>query len=148
MASLTSKHQVFAKEYIADRNAKQAAIRAGYSERTAKQQGSRLLTYVDVQAAIEAERGRMRERSDLVADDVIQGLRQIAEDETAPHSSRVQAWKILGQHMGMFTERIQVEHGVDLAPLKTFTIAELFNMREMMMVMPEPVEAEARVLEG
>jgi phage terminase small subunit len=52
MTSPTSKRQVFAKEYLADQNAKQAAIRAGYSERTAKQQGSRLLTYVDVQEEI------------------------------------------------------------------------------------------------
>jgi phage terminase small subunit len=44
----------FAQEYTKDFNATQAAIRAGYSAKTAKQQGSRLLTDVDVRAQIES----------------------------------------------------------------------------------------------
>ena len=50
---LTSKqekqYRLFAQKYIIKFNATEAAIQAGYSEKTAKQQGSRLLTYVDVQ---------------------------------------------------------------------------------------------------
>lgn len=42
----------FVAEYIIDLNATQAAIRAGYSERTAKSQGQRLLTNADIQAAV------------------------------------------------------------------------------------------------
>lgn len=42
----------FAEEYAKDRNATQAAIRSGYSKKTAKSQGSRLLTFVDVQSRI------------------------------------------------------------------------------------------------
>lgn len=45
---------LFAAEYVKDFNATQAAIRAGYSESTAKQQGSRLLTRVDVKALVAA----------------------------------------------------------------------------------------------
>lgn len=45
---------LFAAEYVKDFNATQAAIRTGYSERTAKQQGSRLLTRVDVQQLVAA----------------------------------------------------------------------------------------------
>jgi phage terminase small subunit len=61
MNTSTSKRQVFAKEYLVDRNATQAAVRAGYSERTAKQQGSRLLTFVDVQAEVAALDAAQRE---------------------------------------------------------------------------------------
>ncbi len=60
----------FAQEYCVDFNATQAAIRAGYSEATAKQQGSRLLTYADVlrqidsiNAAAAAACGITRERT-------------------------------------------------------------------------------------
>lgn len=42
------KHEKFAQEYCVDFNATQAARRAGYSKKTAKQQGSRLLTNVDI----------------------------------------------------------------------------------------------------
>lgn len=49
MAALEDpKHEKFAQEYCVDFNATQAAIRAGYSKKTAKQQGSRLLTYADI----------------------------------------------------------------------------------------------------
>ena len=52
---LSPKRQRFVDEYLVDNNATAAAKRAGYSARTAKQQGSRLLTSVDVQQAV-AER--------------------------------------------------------------------------------------------
>ena len=46
------KHQRFVAEYLKDLNATQAAIRAGYSPKTANRQGSRLLSNADIQAAI------------------------------------------------------------------------------------------------
>lgn len=51
---LTGKVALFVAEYQKDHNATQAAIRAGYSASTAKQQGSRLLTRVDVRQACDA----------------------------------------------------------------------------------------------
>ena len=47
-AKLTSKQDVFVREYSKDSNATKAAIKAGYSPHTARQQGSRLLTNVDI----------------------------------------------------------------------------------------------------
>jgi phage terminase small subunit len=44
VSGLTPKQEAFVVEYLRDLNATQAAIRAGYSRRTAKQQGARLLT--------------------------------------------------------------------------------------------------------
>ena len=46
--TLTTKQKLFVSEYLVDRNAKQAAIRAGYSAKTAEVQGSRLLSNVKV----------------------------------------------------------------------------------------------------
>lgn len=59
MAKLTDKQELFAREYLKDLNATQAAIRAGYSEKTANEQASRLLANVNVQnfvAELKAER--------------------------------------------------------------------------------------------
>ena len=50
---LTPKRQKFGSNYALTGNGTQAAIEAGYSERTAKQQGSRLLTFADVRAGEE-----------------------------------------------------------------------------------------------
>lgn len=51
---LTPQQRLFAQAYIRSHNATKAAIEAGYSEKTAQTQGSRLLTYAMVKAAIEA----------------------------------------------------------------------------------------------
>ena len=51
-AKLTEKQQRFVEEYLIDLNATQAAIRAGYSAKTADQQGSRMLANVKVQQLV------------------------------------------------------------------------------------------------
>ena len=53
MAGLIDKQQRFVDEYLIDLNATQAAIRAGYSEKTAEQQGYQLLQKTSVLKAIE-----------------------------------------------------------------------------------------------
>lgn len=50
--NLTDKQNKFCREYIIDLNATQAAIRAGYSKKTARSQGQRLLINVDIQEFI------------------------------------------------------------------------------------------------
>ena len=49
MPKLTEKQKKFVDEYLIDLNATQAAMRAGYSEKTARSIGQRLLTNVDIQ---------------------------------------------------------------------------------------------------
>ncbi len=72
-AQITAEnHRLFALEYLKDFNGKQAAIRAGYSERSAAQQASRLLTHDNVQkilqAAIEARQARAADEGDKALD--------------------------------------------------------------------------------
>ena len=50
MGKLTDKQEMFCKEYLIDLNATQAAIRAGYSKKTANEQAGRLLVNVSVQS--------------------------------------------------------------------------------------------------
>ena len=54
MNKLTNRQKRFVEEYLIDLNARQAAIRAGYSPKTAQEQASRLLANVKVQTAISA----------------------------------------------------------------------------------------------
>jgi phage terminase small subunit len=75
---LTPKQQRFVTEYLIDLNATQAAIRCGYSEATAKSQGSRLLTNADVAAAIAAGQAQRFARAELTADRVLEELRRLA----------------------------------------------------------------------
>lgn len=73
---LNPKQEMFCKEYIKDLNARQAAIRAGYSERTAQQQSSRLCSNVKVQERIQELK---RERSNAVKVDAEYVLRRLQE---------------------------------------------------------------------
>lgn len=75
---MDDKRQRFAEEYLVDHNATQAAIRAGYSPRTAKQQGSRLLTNADVLALIDAGNARASERSGITKERVLAELALLA----------------------------------------------------------------------
>ena len=69
------KQAVFAMEYVVDWNSTQAAIRAGYSQRTAYAQGSRLLKDVEVQTEIARHKERQAERADVTRLPVLKGPR-------------------------------------------------------------------------
>jgi phage terminase small subunit len=75
--SLTNKQQLFIYEYLKCFNATRAAIAAGYSEQTARQQGSRLLSNVDIARAIEA----FMQENAMSAAEVIHHLTQIARGD-------------------------------------------------------------------
>lgn len=75
---MTPKQEAFVREYLIDLNATQAAIRAGYSVRTAQEQASRLLSNVIVKAAVaEAVQARGK-RLDVSADDVLREITRLA----------------------------------------------------------------------
>jgi len=76
--ALTEKQARFVAEYLIDLNATQAAIRAGYSPRTAEQQGSRLLGYAKVRAAVQKAQAERAERTEINADWVLSRLAQEA----------------------------------------------------------------------
>lgn len=68
----------FVKEYLLDPNATQAAIKAGYSEKTAKQAGSRLLKDPQVQAAIESTNAEVHEKLDITIERVREEIATLA----------------------------------------------------------------------
>lgn len=75
---MTRKQDRFVKEYLIDLNATQAAIRAGYSPKTANEQGARLLANVSVQEAIAKAMAERSKRTGISQDRVIQELARIA----------------------------------------------------------------------
>ena len=80
---MTPKQQRFVEEYLIDLNATQAAIRAGYSARTANEQGARLLTYVSVRSALADAKARRSERTQIDADWVLRTLAAEKEADMA-----------------------------------------------------------------
>ncbi|RUL12423.1 terminase small subunit [Proteus mirabilis] len=75
--ALNDKQEMFCREYLIDLNATQAAIRAGYSEKTANAQASRLLVNVNIQNRIQELKSNRNERVEVDADYVLKRLVEI-----------------------------------------------------------------------
>lgn len=136
---LSSKQKLFVDEYILDLNATQAAIRAGYSEKTAYSQGQRLLKNVEIQTALKEH--MEKKESDLIMkqDEILQRLtKQARREETdfkvvtlkskvisdgvieeddrveivqlpTSNSDAIKALELLGKRYAMWTEKHQVD---------------------------------------
>ena len=78
MAKLTEKQRRFCDEYLIDLNATQAAIRAGYSAKTACEQGARLLANVKVQGTIAEHMAERSKRTGVNQDRIVRELAKIA----------------------------------------------------------------------
>lgn len=78
MVKLTEKQQLFVDEYLIDLNATQAAIRAGYSAKTADVQGSRMLGNVKVQQAVAEAMAARSKRTGVNQDRIVLELAKIA----------------------------------------------------------------------
>lgn len=75
------RQQRFVDEYLKDLNATQAAIRAGYSKKTAKVQGSRMLTNVAVAAVIEKRKKAASQRLEMSAEEIRQAFSRIGRHD-------------------------------------------------------------------
>ena len=78
MRSLTNKQQRFVEEYLVDLNATQAAIRAGYSQRSAQQMGAENLSKPVIQQALRSELDLRSKRTAITADAVLTEFGRIA----------------------------------------------------------------------
>ena len=83
MPELNEKQRLFCEEYVVDRNATKAAIRAGYSEKTAYSQGQRLLKHVEVKALLTKAIEERSERTKIDADWVLTRLANEADADIA-----------------------------------------------------------------
>lgn len=78
MAELNAKQKRFCEEYIIDLNGTQAAIRAGYSAKTAGEQAGRLLGDVRIQEYIQELKTERSDRTNITADMVVQEIAKVA----------------------------------------------------------------------
>jgi len=107
---MTPKQEAFVREYLLDSNATQAAIRAGYSARTAEQQGSRLLGNVEVAAAVAEARRKIAQRADFTVDehmDTLARIRDKAERE-GQYSAAAKCEMARGKVAGFYVERVEM----------------------------------------
>lgn len=88
--ALNDKQKLFCDEYIIDLNATQAAIRAGYSEKTAYSQGQRLLKDVEIQRYIQERKADRMERTEVTQDFVLRELLAMASVNATDYAKIVE----------------------------------------------------------
>ena len=143
---LTAKRKCFVDEWLIDFNGTQAAIRAGYSEKTAAATAARLLRNVNIQAEISRRQRDLQKRTEVTQDRVVKELACVAfadasvvcvtdfdnltEDQRAAIQGikptnfgweiklcdKIKALELLGRHIGMFNDKLSLS-GADGGPL-------------------------------
>lgn len=127
-SKLPIKQQLFIKEYLVDLNGTQAAIRAGYSEKTANEQSARLLAKVSIKEQVQIEMDKRSQRTAINADyvlttiqDTIERCKQaepvyeMVDGEKVPtgeykfeHVGVLRGCELLGKHLKLFTDKVEI----------------------------------------
>ena len=104
--SLTAKQLVFVREYQIDLNGTQAAIRAGYSPKTANEQAAQLLAKLSVREAIDAAQTARAERLNIDADWVVRNFRNLYLEALAAgeFGAAARCLESLGKYVGVFAK--------------------------------------------
>lgn len=129
---MNAKQKKFCDEYLVDCNAAQAAIRAGYSPKTAKQIGQENLTKPDLRAYIDEQLLRLHNARTADAAEVMEYLTAVMRGESTAHvvvvegigegcseakvidkppdeKERLKAAELLGKRFGLFKENVSLD---------------------------------------
>jgi phage terminase small subunit len=151
---LEPRQEKFIQEYLKDLNATQAAIRAGYSAKTANEQGARLLAKASIQAAIDKAQQKRAKRVEVSQDWVIENLKKVFERcmQEEPVNDREgnftgvfnfkeaganKALELIGKHLGMFTEKVKIsgdEQGIPIQHKVTSQVIHSIDERIAQMI--------------
>ena len=124
--SMSALQARFVEEYLVDLCAAEAARRAGYSKRTARQKGYELMHMSKIQESVTAAKQARSERTKVDQDWIVERLVQnversmkvvpVTDREGKPTGEHVyqgsvanKALELLGRHQGMFTDNLKVD---------------------------------------
>ena len=126
--ALTPKQAAFVAEYLVDLNGTQAAIRAGYSAKTASVMAAKLLAEGKVKGAVEEQMQARAERTEITQDKVLTDIEAIKKDAMREfqaddgrksmnnHNAALKACELQGRHLKMWNDKLSVtgKDGADL----------------------------------
>jgi len=131
VAAMNAKQKRFCDEYLIDCNATKAAIRAGYSEKTAKQMGAENLSKPDLRAYIDEQLERLHNEKTADAQEVMEYLTAVMRGEHTEQvlkligegvqtitnidvsaKERLKAAELIGKRYGLFTDKIGLDGAV------------------------------------
>lgn len=126
---LTQKQQRFVNEYIISGNATQAAIKAGYSKKTARFVGAENLTKPNIKVELEKRNAEIKSQKTMDMQEVMERLAAIARGETVEQqvtnkgtvvevepktSDQIRAMELIGKRYGAWTDKKEVTGGLEI----------------------------------
>ena len=118
-----AKYERFCQEYRIDNNGAQAAIRAGYSKKTANVKGSQLLTIVSIKNRLEYLRGKLEEKTDITVQSVVEMIADThrrAKEEGDELNAELKAADMLMKHTGGY-EKDNEQKGLTVTDIMAIT---------------------------
>lgn len=128
MSKLTIKQKRFVDEYIISGNATDAAIKAGYSKRTAKSIGAENLTKPDIVNALREREKEIQSKKIAKQEEVLEYLTSILRNEQTQQTligvgkgvqaitdielsaaDKIKAAELIGKRFGMWTDKVELE---------------------------------------
>ncbi len=130
---MTEKQKRFVEEYLIDLNATQAAIRAGYAEKSAGRNADRLMKNDEIKSSIDAKLAEIQSEKIAQAQEVMEHLTSVMRGEhteqtlrlvgdgvqeitniDVPAKDRIKAAELLGKRYGLFKDNLQMDGDLSL----------------------------------
>jgi len=110
MAKLTAKQEMFCREYLIDLNATQAAIRAGYSEKTAVVIGCENLIKPNIAVCIQELMAKRSKKVGVDAEWVLKGIEELTDQliKTDDAKAAYKGYELMGRHLKLFTDKVEL----------------------------------------
>jgi phage terminase small subunit len=156
---MNARQSLFVKEYLVDLNATRAAIAAGYSERTAESQASRLLRNVNVKQEVDKRMEKRAEKLEITAEYVLGKIKDTVERcsqafELSDKEGRrlgifqfdanavLKGCELLGKHKKLFTDKIE-SSGPNGGPIRYADLSSLSD--EQIAILESAVSAACSI---
>lgn len=109
--ALTAKQERFVQEYLKDLNATQAALRAGYSEKTAGSVGHENLKKPEIAAEIEKRQEQIGEDNGITVEWILGEMKDTYRQakEVGEYSAANKSLEMLGRYKGIFNDKLKVD---------------------------------------
>ena len=128
---LNPKQKRFVEEYLVDLNGTKAAIRAGYSKRTAVKIAAENLHKPLITEAIQKAIQKRSERTEITQDEIVKDLQDLRDEARGAEqfAPAVRCDELLGKHLGMFKERVEHSGKIDLGDKPMALAAAVLNVK-------------------
>lgn len=129
---MNQRKRAFCEAYLLSGNATKAAVEAGYSSKTARSTGQRLLTFADVQEYLEQRNKEISAANTADVEEIRRFWTATMRDGGARSGERLKASELLAKSYGAFLERVGIDGDISIqAAMRDLTTEELRQLAQL-----------------